>query len=170
MDATSHYFSDKDVKFRDLLLEYMELVEKQLSSTEEGEMLWNSVTELTYENEVSPAAFIRCTSEVFKKYPFRHLFLIQMFEGMVSTRREKDAPNLYPELFWIVVQENILNNFLSTLPVFDVINHICRIVDRNIVRAYLNYALVNEDESKQADLVRSYYYTGHTVDSLKLVE
>jgi hypothetical protein len=169
MEATPHYFTDKDVQFHDLLFEYLDLAEKQLSSTEESEVLWNSVTELTYENEVSPPAFIRCASEVFKKYPLRHLFLIQMFEGMVSTRREKDTPHLYPEMLWIVVQENILNNLLSTLRVFDVINHICRIVDRNVVRAYLNYVLINEGESKHADLVRSYYYTGHTIDSLKIV-
>jgi hypothetical protein len=39
----------------------------------------------------------------------------------------------------------------------------------DILRAYLNYALLTEEEAKYNKIVFSYYYTGHDIESLKLV-
>jgi len=119
MDATPYYFTDKDAQFHDLFFEYMELVAEGLYSSDKSTDVWNMLTELLYESEVSPAAFIHCASEIFRKYPYREFALLGIFEGLIWSRGDQSHLYSYPELLWIVIRENILNDLSTTDHIFD---------------------------------------------------
>ena len=51
----------------------------------------------------------------------------------------------------------------------NVMSVLTNIADKDIIRAYLNYALLTGNAEDVSGIVRAYYSTGYTVDSLKLV-
>jgi hypothetical protein len=157
--------NESDRRFYELFSEYMDFLEARDHAVEEADDLYHQLLEMIEQDQVSTIGVIQTFSMMLSKHISRRLTLLQFMCAIVEIQRLKNRYS-YPEFFWLILKSNILSeseNFEIIVP------RMTDIVGVDIMRAYLTFALVTEDESKQRAIIKAFYYTGLTVDTLKVI-
>jgi hypothetical protein len=76
----------------------------------------------------------------------------------------------YPELFWLVLESNILFEFTDISDVGRLIGgFLCKTGGAQLTRSYLVQTLLGKDTTRHANAFMAFYATGHSLQSLRIV-
>ncbi len=97
------------------------------------------------------------------------LGLIHLMNDLIDYSIDLGGYN-YPELFWLVVESNLLFEFTDISDVGSRIGGFLRKTGgAQVTRSYLIQTLLSKDTTRHANAFMAFYATGHTLQSLRIV-
>jgi len=95
--------------------------------------------------------------------------LLYVMDDFIFNSRDRDGYG-YPELFWPVLESNILFEFTDISDVGRLVGgFLCRTGGVQVTRSYLIHTLLSDDKTKHTNAFMGFYATGHTLESLRIV-
>ena len=97
------------------------------------------------------------------------VLLIYFMSDLINLSKERGGYG-YPELFWLVLDSNLLFEFTDISDVGRLIGgFLCRTGGVQATRSYLIHTLLGTDTAKHANALLAFYATGHSLQSLGIV-
>ncbi len=131
--------------------------------------VYNRLLEAIADESAMPEAVIQIITQLFAQYPEHDLILLQLLRS-ISDINKWQGGYLYPEFRWLVVQLIATKDMDWFEQVYDVIPVLVDICGTELMRAFLLTMLVNPThKTNMLTLLRAFYYTGHTIETLQML-
>ena len=143
-------------KFYDLLSEYMNLAatKGRAAPQEQADSIYQQFMEMIEFSEVDTATVIRSISAMLKQYVSLRLALLELMRNIKYMSEYHGGGYSYPEFFWLTVESGIMTDVND---INSIMTALTDIANSDIIRAYLNYALLTRDQANTRNIVTAYY-------------
>ncbi|MBX3080187.1 MAG: hypothetical protein KF716_01050 [Anaerolineae bacterium] len=133
-------------------------------------LLWAQILTLFESGQTTELSLLQTLTSLFRNADLRGKSdLIYLMDALVYSSTERDGYG-YPELFWLVVESNILFEFSDISDVGRFIGgFLCRTGGVEATRSYLIHKLLSKDTATHANALVAFYATGHSLQSLRAV-
>lgn len=139
-------------------------IRQSINKAGDTEVSWDNFLDSLVNGRAKPQEIIRTLAQLLNDYPDQSAFIAKILADIRTFSRARQQYD-YPEFFWLVLQSD---NFMKS-PICDQANLLSKLGPVEVVRARLSYLLITRTDISPPDLIRAYYYTGHTPDSLQLM-
>lgn len=162
----AQFSTDVDQKFYSLVLEYFDRAvnEKPNEKTNRNE-IYSEFSTLIEEGQVSINAVVTTISEMFSKFATRKLGVLLIMRTMFVNSTFKGGYK-YPEFFWLIVKQGILDEMTEVDTVLPAVVEIC---GHDLIRSYLHYRLLEKPQQNIRSVISAFYYTGYTIQTLEII-
>jgi hypothetical protein len=162
----TQFSTDVDQKFYSLVLEYFDRAvnEKPNEKTNRNE-IYSEFSTLIEEGQVSINAVVTTISEMFSKFSTHKLGVLLIMRTMFVNSTFKGGYK-YPEFFWLIVKHGVLDEMTEVDTVLPAVVEIC---GHDLIRSYLHYRLLEKPQQNIRSVIRAFYYTSYTVQTLEII-
>jgi hypothetical protein len=151
-------------EFNERLVGYILSLETQRVDDYEYEQ-HSELIEMAIRPDTSPSHVIEAFSQAFSEYPTRNLVLLHLMRAIVVSNRQNKQYR-YPEFLWIIFESGLLSDSRNINGIMSALADIC---GQSVLRSYLVHRLITETGRKRTYIIQAFYYTGYTVDTIKIV-